>query len=102
MASGPRCTCAGEIVHNAHVVGRAFPTAGATFVDELDEVPKGAVAVLSAHGVAASVLEEATARELRVVDATCPLVAKVHREVRQFSDLGLRGAPDRARQGTTR
>jgi 4-hydroxy-3-methylbut-2-enyl diphosphate reductase len=75
------------IVHNAHVVAR-LAAAGATFVDELDEVPKGAVVVLSAHGVAASVREQARARGLRVVDATCPLVAKVHREVRRFSKLG--------------
>jgi 4-hydroxy-3-methylbut-2-en-1-yl diphosphate reductase len=75
------------IVHNAHVVAR-LAAAGATFVDELDDVPKGAVVVLSAHGVAASVREQARARGLRVVDATCPLVAKVHREVRRFSNLG--------------
>jgi 4-hydroxy-3-methylbut-2-en-1-yl diphosphate reductase len=75
------------IVHNAHVVAR-LAAAGATFVDDLDEVPKGAMVVLSAHGVAASVREHATARDLRIVDATCPLVAKVHREVRRFSKLG--------------
>jgi 4-hydroxy-3-methylbut-2-enyl diphosphate reductase len=84
---GPPVYVRRAIVHNAHVVGR-LSAAGATFVDELDEVPKGAVVVLSAHGVPASVPEQATARDLRVVDATCPLVAKVHREVRRFSNLG--------------
>lgn len=76
------------IVHNAHVVAR-LAAAGAIFVDDLDEVPRGAVAVLSAHGVPPSVHEQARARDLRVVDATCPLVAKVHREVRRYSRLGF-------------
>jgi 4-hydroxy-3-methylbut-2-en-1-yl diphosphate reductase len=76
------------IVHNAHVVAR-LAAAGAFFVDELDQVPRGAVVVLSAHGVPAAVRDQARARDLRVVDATCPLVAKVHREVRRFSDLGF-------------
>lgn len=84
---GPPVYVRHAIVHNAHVVAR-LAAAGATFVDELDEVPKGAVVVLSAHGVPASVREQARARDLRVVDATCPLVAKVHREVRRFSNLG--------------
>lgn len=72
------------IVHNAHVVAR-LAAAGAVFVDELDQVPRGSVVVFSAHGVAASVRAEADARDLRVIDATCPLVAKVHREVRRFA-----------------
>jgi 4-hydroxy-3-methylbut-2-en-1-yl diphosphate reductase len=76
------------IVHNRHVVAR-LTEAGAVFVDELEEVPKGAVVVFSAHGVPVSVRDEARARDLMVVDATCPLVAKVHREVRRFSDRGL-------------
>jgi 4-hydroxy-3-methylbut-2-enyl diphosphate reductase len=76
------------IVHNAHVVSR-LAAAGAVFVDELDEVPRGAVVVFSAHGVPASVREQASARDLRVVDATCPLVAKVHREVKRFRKLGF-------------
>jgi 4-hydroxy-3-methylbut-2-en-1-yl diphosphate reductase len=76
------------IVHNADVVAR-LEVAGAIFVDELDEVPRGSVVVLSAHGVPASVRELARSRELQVVDATCPLVAKVHREVRRFSRLGF-------------
>lgn len=84
---GPPVYVRHAIVHNAHVVAR-IAADGATFVDDLDEVPKGAVVVLSAHGVAASVREQAKARDLRVVDATCPLVAKVHREVRRFSNQG--------------
>jgi 4-hydroxy-3-methylbut-2-enyl diphosphate reductase len=76
------------IVHNAHVVAR-LAAAGATFVDDLDEVPRGAVVVFSAHGVSASAREQARARDLRVVDATCPLVAKVHGEVRRFRSLGF-------------
>ena len=75
------------IVHNAEVVAR-LAAAGAIFVDELDEVPRGSVVVLSAHGVAPSVRAQAHARQLKVVDATCPLVAKVHREVRRFSEAG--------------
>jgi len=75
------------IVHNARVVAR-LRDAGATFVDELAEVPKGSVVVLSAHGVSTAVREQARARDLIVVDATCPLVAKVHREVRRFRKLG--------------
>jgi 4-hydroxy-3-methylbut-2-en-1-yl diphosphate reductase len=85
---GPPVYVRRAIVHNAHVVSR-LAAAGAIFVEELDEIPKGAVVVLSAHGVPASVREQATARDLRVVDATCPLVAKVHREVRRFSNLGF-------------
>jgi 4-hydroxy-3-methylbut-2-enyl diphosphate reductase len=76
------------VVHNAHVVAR-LTAAGAIFVDELDEVPTGAVVVFSAHGVSAAVREQARVRHLRVVDATCPLVAKVHREVRRYSNLGF-------------
>jgi 4-hydroxy-3-methylbut-2-enyl diphosphate reductase len=76
------------IVHNADVVAR-LAAAGARFVDELDDVPRGAVVVFSAHGVPASVRQLARARDLRVVDGTCPLVAKVHREVRRFSQQGF-------------
>ena len=75
------------IVHNADVVA-GLAKAGAIFVDELHEVPRGSVVVLSAHGVPAAVRDEARARDLQVVDATCPLVAKVHREVRRFNQLG--------------
>lgn len=84
---GPPVYVRRAIVHNAHVVAR-LAAAGAIFVDELDEVPTKAVVVLSAHGVPAVVYEQATARDLHVVDATCPLVAKVHREVKRFSGLG--------------
>ena len=76
------------IVHNASVVAR-LAAAGARFVDELDEVPAGAVVIFSAHGVPAAVRDQARARDLRIIDATCPLVAKVHREVRRFSDRGF-------------
>ncbi|HET7473225.1 MAG TPA: 4-hydroxy-3-methylbut-2-enyl diphosphate reductase [Candidatus Limnocylindrales bacterium] len=75
------------IVHNARVVER-LAAAGAVFVDELCEVPVGGVVILGAHGVARSVRDEARARGLRVIDATCPLVAKVHREVRRYRAFG--------------
>ena len=85
---GPPVYVRRAIVHNAHVVSR-LAAAGATFVDDLDQVPRKGVVVFSAHGVPASVREQARVRGLQVVDATCPLVAKVHREVRRFSKLGL-------------
>ena len=68
-----------EIVHNKHVV-EGLRARGAIFVDEQTEVPHGAVCVFSAHGVAPSVRAGAQERELRTIDATCPLVTKVHRE----------------------
>ena len=80
---GPPVYVRRAIVHNAHIAAR-LTAAGAVFVDELDQVPRGGVVVIGAHGVAASVLEQARALELRVVDATCPLVAKVHREVKRY------------------
>ncbi|HEX2179424.1 MAG TPA: 4-hydroxy-3-methylbut-2-enyl diphosphate reductase [Actinomycetota bacterium] len=73
-----------QIVHNLHVV-RALEAIGAVFVDSEQEVPEGAVCVLSAHGVAPSVYEGARARNLTVIDATCPLVSKVHVEARRFA-----------------
>jgi 4-hydroxy-3-methylbut-2-enyl diphosphate reductase len=76
-----------QIVHNAHVVAD-LEQRGAVFVRELDEVPDGATVVFSAHGVGPAVRAEADRRRLRVVDATCPLVAKVHHEVRRFRDRG--------------
>jgi len=76
-----------QIVHNAHVV-RDLETHGAVFVDELDEVPDDTTVVFSAHGVAPAVREEAARRNLNVIDATCPLVAKVHTEARRFSGRG--------------
>src|ERR1700761_2331520 len=68
-----------EIVHNRHVVD-TLQKAGAVFVQETDEVPEGAIVVFSAHGVAPTVHETAAARQLKVIDATCPLVTKVHNE----------------------
>lgn len=76
-----------QIVHNRCVV-RALETRGAVFVDEVDDVPEGSTVVLAAHGVAPSVRRDAAARGLRVIDATCPLVAKVHTEVRRFAADG--------------
>jgi 4-hydroxy-3-methylbut-2-en-1-yl diphosphate reductase len=76
-----------QIVHNKHVV-EDLASRGAVFVDELAEVPDGAVVVFSAHGVSPAVREEAARRELRVVDATCPLVSKVHAEARRFAADG--------------
>jgi 4-hydroxy-3-methylbut-2-enyl diphosphate reductase len=73
-----------QIVHNLHVV-RELEDRGAVFVEEEDEVPEGAVVVLSAHGVAPEVYRNAAARRLTVLDATCPLVTKVHLEARRFA-----------------
>ncbi|MCA1823190.1 MAG: 4-hydroxy-3-methylbut-2-enyl diphosphate reductase [Frankia sp.] len=73
-----------QIVHNVHVV-RSLEAKGAVFVDEAAEVPAGATVVFSAHGVAPSVYDEAAARGLRTIDATCPLVTKVHVEARRFA-----------------
>src|SRR4051794_18671223 len=77
-----------QIVHNSHVVAR-LERLGAVFVDETDEVPPEAVVVFSAHGVAPTVHEEAAARSLRTIDATCPLVTKVHAEARRFDREGF-------------
>lgn len=74
-----------EIVHNQHVV-RTLQERGAIFVDETDEVPEGATVVFSAHGVAPAVHEEAAQRSLHTIDATCPLVTKVHAEARRFAE----------------
>ncbi|HWF33445.1 MAG TPA: 4-hydroxy-3-methylbut-2-enyl diphosphate reductase [Solirubrobacteraceae bacterium] len=76
-----------EIVHNKHVV-ETLRERGAIFVDEETEVPEGAVCVFSAHGVAPSVREGAVARKLQTIDATCPLVTKVHREAVRFAEQG--------------
>src|SRR5215469_4147819 len=76
-----------EIVHNRHVV-EELRGAGAIFVEELDEVPVGARVIYSAHGVAPSVRAEARARQLQVIDATCPLVTKVHLEAVKFARKG--------------
>ena len=110
LRAGPRSFCAGvdraieiveralerrgapvfvrkQIVHNAHVVAD-LEERGAVFVDELGDVPRGATVVFSAHGVAPAVRDAAAERELDVIDATCPLVAKVHAEARRFVERG--------------
>jgi 4-hydroxy-3-methylbut-2-enyl diphosphate reductase len=110
LLAGPRSFCAGveraidtveralerfgapvyvrrQIVHNRHVVSD-LEARGAVFVQELDDVPDGATVVFSAHGVAPAVREVARARDMHVVDATCPLVAKVHHEVHRFTERG--------------
>jgi len=76
-----------EVVHNKYVVD-GLRDKGAIFVDELDEVPDGATVIFSAHGVAKRVREEAVRRNLRVFDAICPLVTKVHMEVGHYQDEG--------------
>ena len=114
LLAGPRSFCAGveraidiveralrrygapvyvrkQIVHNARVVAE-LERAGAIFVDELDEVPDGARVVFSAHGVSPEVRREAARRDLVTVDATCPLVAKVHAEARRFAAEGYQVA----------
>ena len=89
-----------EIVHNDHVVSR-LRGMGAVFVDELDQIPTGATVVFSAHGVSKAVRSDAESRGLRVFDATCPLVTKVHVEVakiqrdgREIIMIGHRGHPE--------
>ncbi|MEU4157749.1 4-hydroxy-3-methylbut-2-enyl diphosphate reductase [Actinoplanes sp. NPDC026670] len=84
---GPPIWVRRQIVHNAHVVTR-LEALGAIFVDELDQIPDGATVVFSAHGVAPAVRAEAARRGLHVIDATCPLVAKVHAEARRFAARG--------------
>ena len=74
-----------EIVHNKHVVS-TLEQKGVIFVNETDEVPEGATVVFSAHGVSPAVHAEAAARNLKTIDATCPLVTKVHNEVKRFAD----------------
>jgi 4-hydroxy-3-methylbut-2-enyl diphosphate reductase len=84
---GPPIYVRHEIVHNRHVV-EDLRARGAVFVDELDEVPEGAMTVFSAHGVARKVESAARSRALPVIDATCPLVAKVHAEGRRYAAQG--------------
>jgi 4-hydroxy-3-methylbut-2-enyl diphosphate reductase len=81
---GPPVYVRKEIVHNRHVVD-TLSQRGVIFVDELDEVPEGALVVFSAHGISPAVHAEAAERGLRTIDATCPLVTKVHQEVRRFA-----------------
>ncbi len=76
-----------EIVHNGHVV-RDLASRGAIFVDDIADIPEGAVTVFSAHGVAKSVVAEADRRHLQVIDATCPLVTKVHLQAQRYSQRG--------------
>ncbi|HEX2245175.1 MAG TPA: 4-hydroxy-3-methylbut-2-enyl diphosphate reductase, partial [Gammaproteobacteria bacterium] len=76
-----------EVVHNKYVVDD-LRAKGAVFVDELDEVPDEAVVIFSAHGVSKAVREEASRRDLRVFDAICPLVTKVHMEVERYQREG--------------
>ena len=89
-----------EIVHNKHVV-ESLREKGARFVEEVDEIPPGAVTVFSAHGVSLKVVDDAGARDLRVIDATCPLVSKVHNETKRYARrgcevvlIGHRGHPE--------
>jgi 4-hydroxy-3-methylbut-2-enyl diphosphate reductase len=76
-----------EIVHNKHVVD-GLKAKGAVFVEELSEIPDGAITVFSAHGVARNVIDEAKSRSLPVLDATCPLVSKVHAQAKQYVTKG--------------
>lgn len=73
-----------QIVHNVHVVA-SLEKKGAIFVDETDQVPEGSIVIFSAHGVSPKVHEQAAARSLKTIDATCPLVTKVHQEARRFA-----------------
>ena len=77
-----------QIVHNKHVVA-TLEKRGAIFVNEVDEIPEGATVVFSAHGVAPVVHEESARRNLKTIDATCPLVTKVHNEVKRYSSDGM-------------
>ena len=86
---GPPVYVRHEIVHNVHVV-RDLEARGAVFVDSEDDVPEGALIVLSAHGVAPQVYRRCEERNLKVVDAVCPLVSKVHAEARRYAGRGHR------------
>ena len=84
---GPPIYVFHEIVHNKWVVEQ-FRAAGAVFVDQVEQVPAGSVLLYSAHGVSPQVRRQAAQRKLRTIDATCPLVTKVHKEVVRFAELG--------------
>ena len=84
---GPPVYVRKQIVHNRHVV-QTLESRGAVFVDELDEVPPGSTVVFSAHGVAPVVHDQAQERNLKAIDATCPLVTKVHSEAKRFASEG--------------
>ena len=110
---GPPVYVRKQIVHNVHVVS-SLEARGAIFVEENDEVPEGALVVLSAHGVSPAVVASAAHRGLRTIDATCPLVTKVHREAVRFAKddydvligheghRGGRGAPTARHPSTSR
>ena len=85
---GPPVYVRKQIVHNKHVV-ETLEERGAIFVEELSEVPEGATVVFSAHGVSPAVHAEAADRQLKTIDATCPLVTKVHHEAKRFAEQGL-------------
>ncbi len=85
---GPPVYVRKQIVHNRHVV-EDLEARGAIFVEEVDEIPEGATVVFSAHGVAPSVHAEAAERGLKTIDATCPLVTKVHKEAIRFAEDGM-------------
>jgi 4-hydroxy-3-methylbut-2-enyl diphosphate reductase len=85
---GPPVYVRKQIVHNTHVIA-GLEQRGAVFVDELDEVPAGATVIFSAHGVSPAVRTRAAERGLNVIDATCPLVSKVHAEARRFASSGF-------------
>lgn len=86
---GPPVYVRHQIVHNVHVV-RDLESRGAVFVETEQEVPEGALVVLSAHGVAPQVYRQCADRKLEVIDATCPLVSKVHAEARRYAGRGLK------------
>ena len=84
---GPEIYVYHEIVHNRYVVDR-FSQEGVKFVDNLEEVPYGSILLYSAHGVSPAIREQARSRNLRAIDATCPLVTKVHIEAIKFANAG--------------
>ena len=98
---GPPVYVRRQIVHNAHVVAR-LEAAGAVFVQELDEVPDGANVVFSAHGVGTGVRDEAGSRQMSTIDATCPLVTKVHTEARAGSAGPVASSSSLATPATTK
>ena len=96
---GPPIYVRKQIVHNIHVV-RRLEQQGAIFVESEEDVPEGATVVLSAHGVAPEVHRNAALRRLRAIDATCPLVTKVHNEAQALRRPGPHDLPDRPRRAT--
>lgn len=88
LANGGAAFCLHELVHNEAVVAE-LSADGMRFVDDVDEAPRGATLLLSAHGVSPDVRRRAAERGLRVVDATCPFVARMHRQVRDFAGRGM-------------